>query len=63
MSDDNYIALKCIDDVAEIFIIIIVINVEAADILPPSDWEMLRNKRKLHNWGNKSADWSNLLIF
>ena len=39
MSDDNYIALKCIDDVAEIFIIII-INVEAADILPPSDWEL-----------------------
>ena len=47
-------------------IIIIIINFKAADILPPSDWDMLRNKAGEHNWGNKSADWSNfaaLLIF
>ena len=47
-------------------IIIIIINLKAADILPPSDWDMLRNKAGEHNWGNKSADWSNfaaLLIF
>ena len=40
-------------------IIIIIINFKAADILPPSDWDMLRNKAGEHNWGNKSADWSN----
>ena len=42
-----------------ITIIIIIINFKAADILPPSDWDMLRNKAGEHNWGNKSADWSN----
>ena len=28
-----------------------IINIEASDILPPSDWEMLRNKF-WHNWRN-----------